>query len=130
MIGAAYGIDWANTEFVDLKLVEDKPMVAANGIYSIPKLISTGEKKGQPTWIRRENLNVCPLIVVNVEAAIISEKVEEDVQGSANKAPDMFESAPKDLDAEEDQDWVKGLGAEAPDPAAEQESADMINSEG
>ena len=84
MLTAVYGIDWEVTEYVDLEVVQDSPIVSPTGVYHLPKTVTTGKYKGESTYIRRENINICPLIV-------------KDVKTSAVKAPkqmDMFATNP------------------------------------
>lgn len=71
MIADIYGVDWDKAAYVDL-VVADKPLVSPNGVYHIPKIVSGGKNKGKATYERRENINICPLVVAKVEPAKIS----------------------------------------------------------
>jgi hypothetical protein len=63
MLAAVYGIDWATVEYVDFTIARDTVIASENGIYHLPKVVSTGQHKGEDTYIRRENLSICPLVV-------------------------------------------------------------------
>lgn len=123
MLTEVYKVNWDITEFVDLKVVEDSVISSENGIYTIPKVVSTGPKKGQPDYIRRENLTICPLVVADVKFSekevatttdiiktttdikepSVEEIVEEDTMGGSLTT----ESATADLG----DDWASKLGA-------------------
>ena len=63
MLADIYSIDWEETKYVDLVVLFDKVMKSHNDLYAIPKVISGGEHKGQPTYQTRENLTICPLVI-------------------------------------------------------------------
>lgn len=51
--------------FVDLKINLETPIKpTATGIYNLPKPISRGKDAGKPSYIRRENITIYPLVVV------------------------------------------------------------------
>lgn len=60
--------------YVDLVVGTDFGVTTENGIYNIPKKVSKGEKKGQATYVRRENIVLYPLIPV---ALTESKEVEQ-----------------------------------------------------
>lgn len=101
MLADVYGVNWDTTAFVDLKIVEEQPMVSANGYYVVPKIVSTGNRKGQPDYIRRENLTVCPLVVVHIETIAEPDEVKVDV--ISDKAPNA--------NGDPGKDWAKDLGS-------------------
>lgn len=63
MIADIYGINWDAVEYVDLVVATDNPLVSPNGVYHLPKVVSSGPLKGEDTYIRRENLTICPLLI-------------------------------------------------------------------
>jgi hypothetical protein len=69
MLATSYGVDWDKVDYVDLQVVETQPIVSPTGVYAIPKIVSTGERKGEADYVRRENINVCPVIVVEATEA-------------------------------------------------------------
>lgn len=113
MIAEVYGINWDEALFVDLSFNEEYPIVSPTGIYHLPKIVSTGEKKGTATYIRRENLTICPLVVAHVEGK--THKTEPTPDVIAEKTP--VDENPKDSDANEvanasdpGADWADQLG--------------------
>ena len=100
MLADCYDIDWENTDYVDLKFLTDTPMVSPNGIYIVPKIVSAGPKKGEPTYIRRENLNICPLVVVDSEADPIPTTPEEVVASAQGDEVPAIDEAADPVEAE------------------------------
>ena len=64
MIKSVYGITIEKGQFIDLELKTDVVIKSPNDVYFIPKTVARGEKKGEITVIRREYVNVMPLIPV------------------------------------------------------------------
>ena len=100
MLADIYGVNWDTTAYVDLQVVEDQPMVSANGYYIIPKIVSTGSRKGEPDYIRRENLTICPLVVAHTET--VEPKEEKPADVIAEK---------KAVAPGEEVDWSEALGS-------------------
>ncbi len=48
-------------KYVDLQIVEEFPVKTENGIAYIPKIMERGEKKGEQTYERRENVTFYPV---------------------------------------------------------------------
>jgi hypothetical protein len=48
-------------KYVDLQLVEEFPIKTENGISYIPKVMERGDKKGEQTYERRENVTFYPV---------------------------------------------------------------------
>jgi hypothetical protein len=64
----------ATAKAVDLQVIVDAAFNTTDGIYYVPKVITRGERKGQATTIRRENITLYPLsILVPVEASVASD---------------------------------------------------------
>ena len=64
MIESVYGIIIEKGQFIDLELKTDVVIKSPNDVYFIPKTVARGEKKGEITVIRREYVNVMPLVPV------------------------------------------------------------------
>jgi len=92
-----YGIDWDQTEFVDLKIEEDYQILAneVNGdrVYSIPKTVSRGDNKGELTYVTRKNALVFPLVVF--------EGIQE-VEGNQVDLEDSIEEVEKETSSASD----------------------------
>lgn len=58
-----YGVNWETTEYVDLVMNTEFQIKAPKEVYSIPKVVSRGEKKGEPVFVTRKNISVFPLTV-------------------------------------------------------------------
>jgi hypothetical protein len=131
MLNEVYGVDWATVEYVDLSVVRDSPIVSETGIYLLPKIVTTGEKKGAATYIKRENLTICPLIVADTvlsttptlakklvdpikEVEFVAEEnvaVEDAITESETKGSDGDVDA-KGFDfTDPESDWADKLGA-------------------
>jgi hypothetical protein len=72
LIKSTYAINEAL--YVDLVVNTELGVKTENGIYNIPKRVAKGEKKGQATYVRRENIILYPLIPV---ALTESKEVEQ-----------------------------------------------------
>lgn len=70
-----YGVTPNEEGFVDLVIVEAHPLKTSNDVYNIPKLIARGEKAGELSYQRRENMTYFPLTVV--EGHVSAPKKEE-----------------------------------------------------
>lgn len=122
MIADAYGIDWTKVEYVDLTFATqaEYQMISPNGLYNLPKLVAAGENKGKATYIRRENVNIFPLIVAEVK------EVEVKDAPKTEAAPSLFakkEETPTDASPEQPADVQ-----DTPEPSSEAQaqSADML----
>lgn len=93
MIADVYGTDWENTEYVDMVLVVENIMPSASNMYDIPKIISGGEKKGQWTNVRRQNINVCPIVVKHTQMKGVP-------AGSSTETPPALDGPPQQAAAE------------------------------
>ena len=76
MITEVYGITLEKGSFLDLEVKTDVVVKSPNDVYFIPKTVARGEKKGQITVVRRENITVMPLVPC-VEITDITDNVEE-----------------------------------------------------
>lgn len=65
LLAEVHGINWEEVPHVDVKIVTDIPMVSPNGFYIIPKVVARGADKGKPSFARRENINIFPMVVVD-----------------------------------------------------------------
>tara|TARA_R110000772_G_scaffold206498_3_gene317082 strand:- start:524 stop:1063 length:540 start_codon:yes stop_codon:yes gene_type:complete len=117
MISEVYGVDWEATAYVDLKVAEDSVISSENGIYALPKIVSTGKDKGNPTYVRRENLTICPLVVAHVEASEPKAEKSKDIISEV-KAEDTKKAVTKEVKEPETvsagdpgEDWANKLGA-------------------
>lgn len=61
------GVTWEATEFVDLKVVTEITMKAPSNlqVFHLPKVVSTGKRKGDATYVRRENIKIHPLVLLS-----------------------------------------------------------------
>jgi hypothetical protein len=80
-IKSTYGVELKEGEsFMDLKIVSDTPFTTNDNIYWVPKVVSRGDKKGEVTLERRENLTLYALAPVSLleeeEAQPIEDKAE------------------------------------------------------
>lgn len=76
-----YGIDLQGTEYVDLAF-QGTPLKVENGIYMIPKVVTSGKEKGKDTYVRREGVSTILAIIpeqVSYEAQI---KIQEEREAS------------------------------------------------
>ena len=130
IITSTYSINWDEVEYVDFTMAEDSPIPSPTGVYTIPKVVSTGAKKGQPTYIRRENINVCPLVVAKIETIEAPQAKPADPFANVISTEPITTASEGETDTSADpgEDWASQLGA--PEPASQQESADEINAAG
>jgi hypothetical protein len=66
MIGEIYGVQCGANGYMDLELVEAHNLkgIAPNGIFNIPKTIARGTKQGAADIVRRENMDIFPLMPI------------------------------------------------------------------
>jgi hypothetical protein len=69
MLKDVYGIELSEKGYVDLQVAIDHRVPSSSGIYFIPKKVKRGEDAGKPEYLKRENVNVYPL----VPAAVVDE---------------------------------------------------------
>lgn len=83
------------TGYIDLVIMRDVPFKTDNGIYFVPKVVSRGEKKGEMTLLRRDDLTLFPL----VPASMISEEETEEVENNDEEELDEELSIQDQVDA-------------------------------
>jgi len=134
MLTEVYNVNWEDTEYVDLTFVEDQAITTENKIYHLPKKVSSGALKGEDTYVRRENILICPLIVAytqfkdNKQLSLFENSAAEEVDNHAISLENSSELAqPSSFDNIEDimfvpeepvldeegestEDWTKNLG--------------------
>jgi hypothetical protein len=108
MLTEIYGIDWDKVDYVDMEVVRDTPIVSESGIYLLPKVVSTGSKKGEATYIRRENLTVCPLVIASTKFSEEPAIADKDVISEV-KAKDPIADVKGTIDPGDD--WATKLGS-------------------
>ena len=62
MLEQVYGIVIEKGKYVDLEVKTDITVTSPNGIYYVPKTVTRGDKKGELSVVRRENILVMPLV--------------------------------------------------------------------
>lgn len=64
--------------YIDLLVSIDHQIKASDNLYFLPKTISKGDKKGEPTYVRRENIQLFPLVPTpEMEVGVEKEKENE-----------------------------------------------------
>ena len=79
MLEQIYGIVIEKGKYVDLEVKTDITVTSPNGIYYVPKTVTRGEKKGELSVVRREDILVMPLVPlveVTQETSEVNEVVE------------------------------------------------------
>lgn len=71
-----YGVTPNAEGFIDLVIVQAHALKTANNVYNIPKLIARGEKAGELSYQRREDMTYFPLAVAEGHVSA-PKKVEE-----------------------------------------------------
>lgn len=67
LLKEVYDLEPNEEGFIDLNIVREMPFNSPNGIYLFPKTVSRGERKGEVSYVRRENQTVYALIPALVE---------------------------------------------------------------
>lgn len=98
MITDVYGIDFSTVDYVDLSVVRDQTVSHPSGIYNIPKTVASGKNKGKDTYIRRNNIDIYPLVLSEnqPEAEVKEETITEITSEPAVETPDMIENITQD----------------------------------
>lgn len=60
-----FSVNGIELKFIDLTIVESNPITTEDGIYYLPKTIARGKRKGEPTYTRRENIQLYLLVPTN-----------------------------------------------------------------
>lgn len=63
--------------YIDLKLVREFPIQSPNGIFQFPKTVTRGERKGETSYVRRENQTIFPIAPTEGSKFVEPEVVEE-----------------------------------------------------
>ena len=153
MIKEVYGLEIKEGEsFIDLVIMKDVPFNTDDNIYFIPKTVSRGEKKGQTTLIRREDLTLFPLVPASLvqgentpaaEEETVTELPEDEVAIEENPiqgedaiiAPAGAASALAEMEAEDDgtveepADLPADLASELQDDAGDEHSIEEDDEE-
>ncbi len=93
----------------ELSIVWNQPFTNKNGIYNIPKIVSGGDRKGEPTTVRRENVIFYPVVFTEG----VSETTPDDEV--SNTAPE----------GEHEKTAVESTGDTTPDLSLDNLSADF-----
>lgn len=65
MLKEVYGIELEKGEYIDLEVAtEYRIPPSKTGIYFLPKKVTRGADAGKPDYVRRENINIYPLVPV------------------------------------------------------------------
>lgn len=89
MISRVFLIDWSKVSYVDLKMSAENAMAPhPTNVYFLPKMITKGAKAGTASYVRREDISVMPLELVNTV-----EKTESQLQAEATRAAKKAEAA-------------------------------------
>jgi hypothetical protein len=102
---AVYGVDWETVDYVDLAINTEFQIKAPRDVYSIPKVVSRGEKKGEAVYVTRKNIEVYPLTLfvaktnqVDLEDSIAEVEAENAAQAEEEErtpeTPEVVETAP------------------------------------
>jgi hypothetical protein len=93
MMAQALGYDsWESmigeAQYVDFYMVRNvgTSLTMPDGIYNIPKMVERGEKKGEWSYIRREKLNVLPIVLVTDEVLKEIQATKTKQEGNASDA--------------------------------------------
>lgn len=90
MLTAVYGIDWENTRYVDLVINREEIIQSPNKVYHLPKVVSSGPKKGKDDYITRENIIITPLTVAHTEIIDVN-KVAVEAEHVTAPGPNLIE---------------------------------------
>lgn len=59
-----FGYITSEQKYCDLQFVIDRPLRTKDGIYNLPKIIERGERAGEETYVRRDNITLYPVNTV------------------------------------------------------------------
>lgn len=62
-LASVYGVDWEKVDYVDLVINAEFQIKSPKNVYSIPKIVSRGERKGESVFVTRKDVQVFPLTV-------------------------------------------------------------------
>ena len=88
MIKEVYGIEIEKGSYKDFAVGIDLKIKSPNDLYFVPKTVARGEKKGEVTVVRREAIDIMPLIpIVNDEVAACYDCDTEEVIEETSEVP-------------------------------------------
>lgn len=87
-----YQVEPNEEGFIDLVILREYPFNNPDNIYYVPKAVSRGEKKGESTIVRRENITLYPLAPISMLSEDQVEAAEEPVTTKAVKSTIATES--------------------------------------
>jgi len=78
MLKEVYGCNVEDMDYLDLEINVAKNIrsVAPSGIFNLPKLITRGEKKGKADFVRRENVDIFPLMIATPSIPVVEAAAE------------------------------------------------------
>ena len=98
-------------EFVDFTISRENTVASENNIYHLPKIVSNGKHKGEDTYIRRENLTICHLVVSYTELKEVGDAVAVNPMDAAMSTDNKADSLFKEEAQVPSEDWAASLGA-------------------
>lgn len=95
MVGEVYGKTAEKGGYIDIEIVIASALPARqDGIYYIPKVVSRGSNKGSLDVVRRENINIWPIVVV--DGTGVDLKTDESAESTdGSQAPESDASVPE-----------------------------------
>lgn len=92
MLESAFNLKKEEVKYFDIKVEEEQVIAHPSGVYHLPKVVSSGEHKGEPTYQRRENITICPISLVEAPVVVVDEVSKPDLSGDSTKEA-MYEDA-------------------------------------
>ena len=81
LLEEVYDVDFEANDYVDLVLNADYQIKSPGEVYSIPKIVSRGDNKGQPVFVTRVGIAIFPLTVFETpEEATAQVDLEEAIE--------------------------------------------------
>lgn len=95
MLADVYGVNWDESKFVDVVIsFENEMPKTIENVYQLPKLIQRGDNQGKAEYIRRENLNIYPIFVLEAPEVVEAPVKEEAKEQTKDPLFETDEQAP------------------------------------
>lgn len=114
MLTEVYGIDWEKVDYVDLSM-DEQTLSVENGIYHIPKIVASGKSKGEATYIRRQHIEIHPLVVSDTQYKEGGEQMDLFESKEADETPvvdaETVEASKVEENGTDTPNWAEKLGS-------------------
>lgn len=90
-----WDIKWEEHGFVDFKVIFEPNLPVK--IAQIPKVVQSGEHKGDPTYVNRQEVVLFPIEPILEPETVVTKPEDSEVDGTIEDKPDWVEETDEDI---------------------------------